>query len=463
MKRFYFVLFLVAFAAGTWYGHRLYSMQVPAMSVDDGEHHHLVQKTDAQGKIYYTCSMHPQVHLDHPGNCPICGMSLIKRSEPSAMSAEPMSEKKPLYWYDPMKPDQHFDKPGKSPFMDMELVPMYGDQGMKGESNVISIDPRVVQNLGIRTAEVERRSITQALRVAGSIAANENRIEVVQTRAAGWVERLHVRAVNDAVTKGQLLAEVYSPDLYAAQQEFLLAAKAKDAALTEGARQRLSLLGMSAGQISRVETSGVAQKRIAYYAPVSGIVTELAVRDGAQISPGMSLFTLADLSQVWVTAEVPEAQATRLKKSSEVEATLTALPDQSFKGRVEYVYPDVNPTTRTVKIRAVLSNKGLMLKPGMFADVSLGQGETHDALMIPSEALIRTGTRNTVIVAEAEGRFRPTEVSVGVQRDGMTEVLEGLEAGQKVVASGQFLIDSEANLHGAYNKLDSASSMEKTP
>ena len=463
MKRLYFFFFVAAITAGAWYGHRYYSMSEPAMSADDGEHHHLVQKKDTEGKIYYTCSMHPQVHLDHPGNCPICGMSLIKKSESSATGAEPMTEKMPLYWYDPMKPDQHFDKPGKSPFMDMELVPMYGNKGIKSGSNVISIDPRVVQNLGIRTAAVELRSITQALRIAGSIAANENRIEVVQTRAAGWVERLHVRAVNDAVTKGQLLAEVYSPDLYAAQQEFLLAAKSKDTALTAGARQRLSLLGMSAAQINRVETSGIALKRVAYYAPVSGIITELGVRDGAQISPGMSLFVLTDLSQVWVNAEVPEAQATHLTKSSEVEATLTAIPGRIFKGRVDYVYPDVNPQTRTVRIRAVLENKELILKPGMFADVSLGQGETHEALMIPSEALIRTGTRSTVIVAEAEGRFRPVEVRVGLQRDGMTEVLEGLEAGQQVVASGQFLIDSEANLHGAYNKLDAADSTEKKP
>lgn len=483
MKRLYAVLFITAIAVGAWYGQHLYSMRDTTMNADDGEHHHLIQKRDAEGKIYYTCSMHPQVHLDHPGNCPICGMSLIKRMEPVSMNTESTADKKPLYWYDPMKPDQHFDQPGKSPFMDMQLVPMYAgqdaqvrrpgtnaglgaadDQGAINGSNIISIDPRVVQNLGIRTVDVESRNITQELRVAGSVAANENRIEVVQTRAAGWVERLHVRAVNDAVTKGQLLAEVYSPDLYAAQQEFLLAVKAKDAVLTEGARQRLSLLGMSVGQINRVEQYGIAQKRIAYYAPVDGIVMELGVRDGAQISPGMSLYTLADLSKVWVIAEVPEAQAANLKKSLPVEATLTAIPGRSFKGRIDYVYPEVNPQTRTVRIRAVLDNKGLLLKPGMFADVSLGQGETRDALMIPSEAIIRTGTRSTVIVAEAEGRFRPAEVRLGTQREGLTEVLEGLEAGQKVVASGQFLIDSEANMRGAFNKLDAIDKgLEKTP
>lgn len=461
-------LMLLSAGGGAWITHQLTKPDPAEMNRaaaanppegEPGHKHVLVKKQDAQGKTYYTCSMHPQVRSDKPGNCPICGMPLIKKTEAAPVDAGAVSggeskpQGKPLYWYDPMKPDQHFDKPGKSPFMDMQLVPRYADEAGSGGANIISIDPRVVQNLGIRTAEVERRNVAQELRAAGSVAVNENRIEVVQTRAAGWVERLHVRALNDTVHKGQLLVEIYAPDLFAAQQEFVLASGARDAALTAAARQRLLLLGLTQTQVARLEKSGEAQRRVAYYAPVNGIVTELGVRDGAQISPGMTLYTLADLSKVWVNAEVPEALGASLTPGALVNATFAALPGRSFKGQVDYVYPEVNAQTRTLRVRAVLDNKDLLLKPGMFADVVLGQGESREALMVPSEALIRTGTRSTVILAEGEGRFRPVEVRLGLQRDGHTEVLEGLQEGQKVVASGQFLIDSEANLRGAFSTL----------
>ena len=436
---------------------------------EPGHQHVLVKRQDAQGKPYYTCSMHPQVRSDKPGHCPICGMPFIKKTDAPPADAAPADERRPLYWYDPMKPDQHFDQPGKSPFMDMQLVPRYADAAAGSSGKLISIDPRVVQNLGIRTAAVERRSLARELRAAGSVAVNENRIEVVQTRASGWIERLHVRALNDRVRKGQVLAEIYSPELYAAQQEFVLASRAQDAALSSAARQRLLLLGLSETQVTRLEHSGQALRRVAYYAPVDGIVTELGVRDGAQVSPGMTLFMLADLSQVWVNAEVPEAQAASLAAGAPVVATLAGLLGRRFAGRIDYVYPEVNPQTRTLRVRAVLDNKERLLKPGMFAEVVLDKGESREALLVPSEALIRTGTRSTVIVAEGDGRFRPVEVRLGLQRDGHTQVLEGLEEGQKVVASGQFLIDSEANLRGAFSTLDTTDKqtdkmrMEKGP
>ncbi|TXH04473.1 MAG: efflux RND transporter periplasmic adaptor subunit [Nevskiaceae bacterium] len=432
------------------------------VSGEDSHGHFLTPAKDAQGKTYYTCAMHPQVHSDKPGQCPICGMPLIKKVEaPSEKTPLVSGERKPLYWYDPMKPDQHFDRPGKSPFMDMQLLPKYAEETDSG--GVVTIDPRMIQNLGIRTAAVERLPLAREVRVAGDVAVNENRIEVVQTRAAGWVEKLHVRAVNDPVRKGQLLAEVYSPDLYAAEQEYLLALRAQDSMLRSGARQRLLLLGLSPGQVSELEQTGRASKRVAYYAPVDGVVTELGVREGAQVNPGMSLYTLADLSKVWINAAVPEAQAAGLIRGTRVDATISALAGHVFRGAIDYVYPTVNLQTRTVQVRAVFDNQhiehDLLLKPGMFAEVLLGQGQTRDALVVPSEALIRTGTRTTVIVAEAEGRFRPVEVKLGMQHGGHTEILEGLSEGQHVVASGQFLIDSEANLRGAFNKLEAAPEM----
>jgi Cu(I)/Ag(I) efflux system membrane fusion protein len=457
------VVALLSAGAGAWITqYRMTSAQGTSAPASEPEHRHeLVETRDAQGKTYYTCSMHPQVRSEKPGQCPICGMPLVKKL--GAAAATPASaERKPLYWYDPMKPDQHFDKPGKSPFMDMALVPMYADDTGDESAGMVSIDPRMAQNLGIRTAAVERSSVTQELHAAGSITIDENRIEVVQTRTAGWVEKLHVRAVGDAVRKGQLLAEIYAPELYAAQQEYLLAVRAQDTTLTAAARQRLLLLGLGTDQIARLEKSGVAQRRVAYSAPVDGVVTELGVRDGAQLTPGMSLYTLADLSKVWITAEVPEAQAASLAKGFVVAATLAALPDRTFGGRVDYVYPEVNAQTRTVRVRAVFDNPQLLLKPGMFAEVTLGKGQMHEALLVPSEALIRTGTRTTVIVAGGEGRFRAVEVRVGAQHEGQTEVLEGLHDGQNVVASGQFLIDSEANLRGAFGKFDTTSQPAST-
>jgi len=365
-----------------------------------------------------------------------------------ALPAPTSAERKPLYWYDPMQPNQHFDQPGKSPFMDMELVPKYADDA--GDAGTIAIDPRVVQNLGLRTATVERGEVSTALQVPASVMIDERRIEVIQSRAAGWVEALHVRAMNDTVHRGELLAELYAPDLLLAQQELLLAEKAHDDALTGAARERLTLLGVSAAQIAQLEKTQTPSRRVAYYAPFDAVVAELGVREGAQVGIGQTLFKLADLSKVWIVAEVPEAQAAPARVGTSIVAELSG---QHAEGKIDYVYPDVAPETRTVKVRASLDNPQLLLKPGMFARATIGGGGTREALLIPSEALIRTGTRTVVIVAEDEGRFRPAEVKVGAETGGRSEILEGLAEGDEVVSSGQFLIDSEANLRGALSRL----------
>ncbi|MEO8224757.1 MAG: efflux RND transporter periplasmic adaptor subunit [Gammaproteobacteria bacterium] len=359
-----------------------------------------------------------------------------------------------LYWYDPMRPDQHFEQPGKSPFMDMQLVPKYAEAG---DTAVISIDPRTAQNLGVRTAPVRQGPLPTSVQANGAVEADERRIEVVQSRTTGWVERLEVRAVNDPVHRGQLLAAIYSPDLLAAQQELLLALRAGAAGgLVAGARQRLSLLGLSDRQISHIERTGQADRRVAFYAPIDGIVAELGVRQGMQVNPGMTLFKLVDLSSIWITAEIPEARVSGVAVGQPATAHVAALPGQVFGGEVDYVYPEVMAETRTLKVRIALRNPGLLLKPGMFASVTVGSGAQRETLLVPSEAVIRTGSRDVVILAEGDGRFRPVSVVVGLEAGEQTEIRAGVKAGQLVVTSGQFLLDSEANLRGALERLGSS-------
>jgi len=285
------------------------------------------------------------------------------------------TQEAPSYWYDPMHPSQHFDKPGKSPFMDMQLVPKYADRAMSdgkaAPDSSIAIDPRLVQTLGIRLAAVEQGRFAHVVDTVGLVAVDEHRIESIQVREPGWVERLDVRAVGDAVRRGQLLAGVYSPDLLATQQEFLIARTSQDPNLIEAARRRLGLFGLSEAQIARVEKTGQVERRIDYYAPFDGYVMELGVRQGAAVEPGGTLFQVANLSSVWVIAEVPEAQAAWVKTGNRAEAQVPALPGERFEGKVDYVYPELTQATRTLKVRVVISNPREHLRPGMFATAHL--------------------------------------------------------------------------------------------
>lgn len=429
---------VVAAAGGGWWY---------AQSMTPHEHQ-LVKMTDEKGKVYYTCTMHPQVKQNHPGNCPICGMKLIKREDPPA-DAGTTGERQVLYWYDPMKPDQHFDAPGKSPFMDMELVPKYADEGGSGGGAVVEIDPRMAQNLGMRTAEVKSGTFWRRVDAVGSVAVDENRIAVVEARAAGWVERLDVRAVGDTVRADQVVAGIYSPELLAAQEELALAQKLNDSTLIEAAQTRLRLLN--------ARVNGGPQRQTLITAPQTGVVTELMVRQGAQVTPGMPLMKLADLSKVWILVEVPEAQAAWIAAGKPAEASLKSLPGQVFEGTVNYVYPLLDPQTRTLRARLAFDNTDGALKPGMFAEVTVFGGARREVLLVPSEAVIRTGTRSVVLVAEGEGRYRPVDVTLGDERQNEMVVLKGLEPGQQVVVSGQFLIDSEASLLGAYTRMGEGS------
>ena len=393
----------------------------------------------------------------------ILGALAVRRHEASPVK-QVADREAPSYWYDPMHPRQHFDKPGKSPFMDMQLVPKFADREASDGTAApagIEIDPRVVQTLGIRLATVEQSNFARVVDTVGLVAVDEHRIEALQVRESGWVERLDVRAVGDSVRRGQRLAGVYSPDLLATQQEFLIARSSNDPTLIEAARRRLGLFGLSDAQITRIEKTGRVERRVDYYAPFDGYVMELGARQGAAVEPGATLFQLANLTSVWLIAEVPEAQAAWVKTGNPVEAQVPALPGESFEGKVDYLYPELTQATRTLKVRVVINNPGEHLRPGMFATAHLRGSTQESVLTVPTEAVIKTGTRSIVIVADDATHFRPAVIRVGAEHGGRSEILEGIQLGQTVVASGQFLIDSEANLRSAIDDL--AGSNESTP
>jgi Cu(I)/Ag(I) efflux system membrane fusion protein len=365
--------------------------------------------------------------------------------------------RKPLYYHDPMVPQQKFDKPGKSPFMDMQLVPVYADSS--GDSGTVAISPRVQQNLGVRTAEVTKATVAQSIEAVGNVMYNEREVAVVQARSGGFIEKLLVRAPLDPVRKGQPLAELYVPDWVATQEEYLalkrIAGNRVDA-LVSGARERMRQAGMTEAQIQLVESTNKVQPRLTVTAPIGGVVGELTAREGMTVMTGASLFRINGLGSVWVNAEIPESQAGLVRPGNVVAARTPALPGVVFNGRVSAILPEVSTITRTLKARIELANPGGRLVPGMFATVSFTPAVAAETLVVPTEAVIQTGKRSVVVVAQDDGRFAPVDVEIGVESNGRTEIRKGVHAGQKVVISGQFLIDSEASLKATETRMSDA-------
>ncbi|NVZ81131.1 efflux RND transporter periplasmic adaptor subunit [Pseudomonas yamanorum] len=357
-------------------------------------------------------------------------------------------EKKALYWYDPMYPQQKFDKPGKSPFMDMQLVPRYGgEQGAAADTAAIRIDSSLTQNIGVRLASVSRGVLASSLELSGILAFNDRDVAVVQARAAGFVERVYARAPGDVLKADAPLADILVPEWAAAQEEFL-ALRHSDAGLLAAARQRLRLSGMPAGLIAQMERSGRVQSVMTITSPLAGALQTLDVREGMTVAPGQTLARVNGLGTVWLQVAVPEAQGAALAVGQTVESRFVGLPGQVFSGTVSAILPATAMDSRTVQVRVELSNPDGRLRPGMTAQVRLAQSTGQSVLLLPSEALIRTGKRVLVMVAEEGGRYRPVEVQVGAENQDQTVIVAGLQEGQQVVASGQFLLDSEASLKG---------------
>jgi Cu(I)/Ag(I) efflux system membrane fusion protein len=370
------------------------------------------------------------------------GLARLQTKSPAMQAAE--GGRKALYWYDPMVPGQRFDKPGKSPFMDMQLVPKYADEpGAAG----VRVDPAQVQNLGVRVLAVTRGVLPYGLTATGVVDFNQRDVAIVQARASGFVQRVYRRAPGDLIAAGAPLTDILIPEWGGAQAEYLAVRRTGDAALTRASRQRLVLLGMPDGLIGQVDRTGRPQTVVTISTPTGGVIRTLSVRAGMTVAAGQTLAEINGLGTVWVNAAIPEAMAGQVRQGGIARVTLAAFPGESFIGRVSAILPEAQGETRTLTARIELANRGGRLKPGMFATVRLGQA-SRPALLVPSEAVIRTGRRTLVMLALDGGRYQPAEVRAGQEVAGQTEILAGLTEGEKIVASGQFLIDSEASLSG---------------
>ena len=426
------------------------SKEQPSESVrsaaDDTAAEHALKHTNPK----YRCPMHPQIVRDEPGTCPICGMTLVKIETPPEAPAAPATDaRKPLYYRNPMDPNRRSPVPAKDE-MGMDYVPVYAEQ-TGGE---VRISSAVMNNLGVRTAPVVRGSLARSGQVVGYVEFDERTVRQIRTRAEGWVEGLSVRAMGETVKQGQLLFTLYSPMLESAQQEYLDALQIGNQELIDASRARLHALGLDAGTAARLARTGRAAGRVPFYAPIAGVVTEIMAREGAMVSTDMIAMTITELGSLWVIAEVPEAQAGWLKSGTHAMVQFPSLPGDTVHGNVDYVYPELNMETRTLRARITLDHPPAGVKPNMLANVELVGEPSEAALNIPRSALIRSGSQDRVVVALGDGRFASRKVLAGPESGDRVAIREGLREGELVVTSAQFLLDSEANLDAGLDRLD---------
>ena len=381
--------------------------------------------------------------------------TVLTPSGSEQMTSAASAEKEPLYWVAPMDANYKRDKPGKSP-MGMDLVAVYDDGGKgpdEGEGT-IRISPDVVNNLGVRTSTASYKSLHTEINTVGYVTYDEDNLVHIHPRVQGWIEKLHVTAIGDQVKKGQSLYEIYSPELVNAQEEFLLALDRNNKRLISAAKNRLTALQLPKSAIAELEKTKKVQQRITFYAPQNGVVENLKIREGFFVKPGSTLMSIGDLSEVWVEGEVFERQAGQVKTGTPVTMTLDYLPGKTWKGQVDYIYPTLDAKTRTVKIRLRFKNENGDFKPNMFAQLAIHTTGDESALLIPKEALIRTGNQDRVVLALGEGSFKSVAVRVGRYDSESVEILEGLSEGEKVVSSAQFLLDSESSKSSDFKRMN---------
>jgi Cu(I)/Ag(I) efflux system membrane fusion protein len=412
--------------------------------------------------LFFRDPMNPQNTSPTPKKAPD-GMDFVPvYGDEGATSGE----KKIAYYKDPMHPWFTSDKPGKAPDCGMDMVPVYaGESDVKG----IKIDPVVVQNIGVKTEVVRRRALTKTIRAVGKVTYDETKLYNVNTKIMGWVENLYVDYTGKAVKKGDRLLDIYSPELVNTQEEYLLALRYRDQLLAsnveearkgaeeliQSAKRRLLYWDIAPEDIDAIEESGVPNKVMTIYSPADGIVMEKMVVNGQNIMAGMTLYKIADLSDVWVIADVYQYELAWVKLNQDTETELSYLPGKVLRGKVTYIYPFLNEETKTVKVRIEVPNpKGeIILKPDMYATVNIKSPLVVKAVAVPDQAIIRSGERNIVVVSLGGGYFDPREVKLGVIADGYVQVLEGIKEGEHIVTSSQFLIDSESNLKAAISQM----------
>ncbi|HEY4231645.1 MAG TPA: efflux RND transporter periplasmic adaptor subunit [Thermoanaerobaculia bacterium] len=395
-------------------------------------------------------------------------------------AALPQAQRKVLYWYDPMVPGSKFDKPGKSPFMDMQLVPKYADEETAPAGGVsaasVTLSPQAIRAVGVATQPVLRETLSQEVRAAGTIEIDETRQARVAARVAGRVEKLYANFTGQPVSAGAPLYSLYSPELVATQREYLLALDNRESlsgatpeavrpadALVVAARDRLSLWGIGAAQIAALERSRTPELSLAFASPITGVVLQKEAIEGQYVSEGTELYQLADLSRVWLVARVYEHEVGRLRVGQPVEATVSALPSRTFRGRIAFVDPVLDAATRSARVRAELPNEKGELKPGMFADARI-EVPAALALTVPKAAVIDTGTRKVVYVETAPNTFSPRDVRTGEASADRVAILEGLREGERVVAAANFFIDAQTQLSaGAAAQYSGALDVKTTP
>jgi len=369
-------------------------------------------------------------------------------------TASESGEREILYWVAPMDPNYRRNEPGKSP-MGMDLVPVYAGD-VEADPAVVSIDPTVVNNLGVRTSPVQRGALSRRVDTVGYVGYDEDSIEHVHSRVEGWIERLAVKAAGDPIASGQLLYELYSPTLVNAQQEYLAALNSSNPGLQRASRGRLDALGVSASEIERLGRERKANRLISVFAETEGFAATLGAREGIYITPATEIMSIARLDEVWMLVEVFERQASWIRSGQEAQVELDYAPGQSWQGTVDYVYPELDPMTRTLKVRLRFDNSEGVFRPNMFARVTIFGSDADPVLHVPRSALIRGGAVDRVVVALGDGRFRAQPVDVGIESGDRVEIRAGVEAGDRVVVSGQFLIDSESNIESALARMDAA-------
>ncbi len=419
--------------------------------------------------LYWRAPMDPNFTSDRPGKSPM-GMDLVP------VYAEE-TEREILYWRAPMDPNFTSDQPGKSP-MGMDLVPVYADEAGAPPEGAVRLDPTFVQRIGVRTTPVERRDIAQTIRTVGTLAHNDKQIAWINTKFDGWIENVAVNYLGETVEKGQVLFDIYSPQLVTTQREYLQAVRyaerleasrypevaARARSLVESARARLRFWDVTDQQIEALEAEQTPPRTLSVVSPVTGVVVDKMdeALDGMYVRPGMNLYKVADLTTIWVDVEIFEHQVEAMRIGQRAEVELPYVPGRPYTGFVRFLYPHFNEETRTMTVSIELANPDLTLRAGMYANVTFDVPVARNTLTVPEEAVIRSGTRELVVLELSRGLFRVAEVTLGASGDGVFEVRDGVAEGDRIVVSAQFLIDSESNLTQAIRALDDEPAEEET-